>query len=146
MIWQQTYDPLGSRWLSTLVAALPVVVLLGLVALGHIRAWMAALLGLGAALAVAVFAFRMPAPAAFGSALYGAAYGLFPIGWIVLNVMFLHTLTVQSVGASSGNGTDSYAAAYHVGAVAAVIAVVAAFFVRRTSHEEPQASESLAVA
>ena len=96
MIWQQTYDPLGSRWLSTLVAALPVVVLLGLVALGHIRAWMAALLGLGAALAVAVFAFRMPAPAAFGSALYGAAYGLFPIGWIVLNVMFLHTLTVQS--------------------------------------------------
>ena len=55
-------------------------------------------------------------------------------------------LTVQSVGASSANGTDSYAAAYHVGAVAAVIAVVAAFFVRRTSHEEPQASESLAVA
>jgi MFS family permease len=55
-------------------------------------------------------------------------------------------LTVQSVGASSGNGTDSYAAAYHVGAVAAVIAVVAACFVRRTRHEEPQASESLAVA
>jgi hypothetical protein len=55
-------------------------------------------------------------------------------------------LTVQSVGASHGGGTDSYAAAYHVGAVAAVIAVVAAFFVRRTRHEDPQAGESLAVA
>ncbi len=96
MIWSQNYDPFGARWLSTAVAALPVVVLLGLVALGHIRVWMAALLGLATALAVALFAFRMPASAAFGSALYGAGYGLFPIGWIVLNVMFLHTLTVQS--------------------------------------------------
>jgi len=96
MLWPQTYDPFGNRWLSTAVAALPVVVLLGLVAIGHIRAWAAALLGLGVALAVALFAFHMPAPAAFGSAAYGAAYGLFPIGWIVLNVMFLHGLTVQS--------------------------------------------------
>lgn len=96
MPWLQNYDPFGSRWLSTLVAALPVVVLLGLVALGHIRAWLAALLGLGTALAVAIFAFRMPASAALGSAVYGAGYGLFPIGWIVLNVMFLHTLTVKS--------------------------------------------------
>jgi lactate permease len=96
MIWSQNYDPFGVQWLSTAVAALPVVVLLGLVALGHIRVWMAALLGLATALAVALFAFKMPASAAFGSALYGAGYGLFPIGWIVLNVMFLHTLTVQS--------------------------------------------------
>ncbi len=96
MIWSQNYDPFGAQWLSTAVAAIPVVVLLGLVALGHIRVWMAALLGLATALAVALFAFRMPASAAFGSALYGAGYGLFPIGWIVLNVMFLHTLTVQS--------------------------------------------------
>ncbi len=96
MVWLQTYDPLGMRWLSTLMAALPVVVLLGLVAMGHVRAWVAALAGLGAALAVAILGFGMPLPAATGSALYGAAYGVFPIGWIVINVLFLHSLTVQS--------------------------------------------------
>lgn len=55
-------------------------------------------------------------------------------------------LTVQSVSAANGSGTSSYAAAYHVGAVAAVVALVAAFFVRRTRHEEPQSTESLAIA
>jgi DHA2 family methylenomycin A resistance protein-like MFS transporter len=54
-------------------------------------------------------------------------------------------LTVQSVSAANGNGTSSYAAAYHVGAVAAVVALVAAFFVRRTRHEESQSTESLAI-
>lgn len=96
MVWLQHYDPLGMRWLSTAMAALPVLVLLGLVAMGHVRAWVAALAGLGAALAVAIFGFGMPLPAATGSALYGAAYGVFPIGWIVINVLFLHALTVQS--------------------------------------------------
>jgi MFS family permease len=54
-------------------------------------------------------------------------------------------LTVQSVNAANGSGTSSYAAAYHVGAVTAVVALAAAFFVRRTRHEEPQSTESLAV-
>jgi lactate permease len=96
MAWSQNYDPLHNPVASTAVAALPVVVLLGLIALGHLRTWMAALIGLATALAVALFAFKMPAAAAFGAAGYGAAYGLFPIGWIVLNVMFLHHLTVKS--------------------------------------------------
>lgn len=96
MIWAQNYNPLGHAGGSTAVAAIPVVVLLGLVALGRLRTWVAALLGLGAALGIALFAFRMPVPAALGAAAYGAAYGLFPIGWIVLNVMFLHALTVKS--------------------------------------------------
>ena len=96
MPWLQNYDPLHSAALSTAMAALPVVILLGLLALGHVRAWLAALIGLAAALGVALFAFQMPAAAAFGAAGYGAAYGLFPIGWIVLNVMFLHHLTVKS--------------------------------------------------
>ena len=96
MAWSQNYDPLHNPVASTAVAALPVVVLLGLIALGHLRAWMAALIGLATALAVALIAFKMPAAAAFGAAGYGAAYGLFPIGWIVLNVMFLHHLTVKS--------------------------------------------------
>ena len=96
MIWPQNYDPFGNATLSTLAAAVPVVVLLGLVALGHVRTWLAAFLGLGAAAAIAILAFRMPVPAALGATVYGAAYGLFPIGWIVLNVMFLHALTVKS--------------------------------------------------
>lgn len=96
MPWSQPLDPLGNPWLSTGVAAIPVLLLLGLVAWGRLRVGIAALLALGTALGVALFAFGMPAPAAFGAAAYGGAYGLFPIGWIVLNVMFLHALTVRS--------------------------------------------------
>jgi len=96
MPWAQNYDPFGNPFLSTALAALPVVVLLGLIALGHVRAWLAALIGLATALGVALFAYRMPVPAALGAAGYGAAFGLFPIGWIILNVMFLHALTVKS--------------------------------------------------
>ena len=90
MPWSQPLDPLGNPWLSTTVAAIPVLLLLGLVAWGRIRVSIAALLALGAAVSVALVAFRMPIPAALGAAVYGGAYGLFPIGWIVLNVMFLH--------------------------------------------------------
>ncbi len=95
MPWLQNYDPLGSVLLSTLVAALPVVVLLGAIAWFHIRIHYAALLGLVVALAVAVFAYRMPVTAAAATTVYGAAYGLFPIGWIILNLIFLYQLTVD---------------------------------------------------
>jgi len=95
MPWLQNYDPLGSVLLSTLVAALPVVVLLGAIAWFHIRIHYAALLGLAVALAVAVFAYRMPVTAAAATTIYGAAYGLFPIGWIILNLIFLYQLTVD---------------------------------------------------
>jgi lactate permease len=93
--WPQNYDPLGNPWLSTLVAALPVVVLLGAIAWLEIKIHLAALLGLGVALAVALLAFRMPADAALATAGLGAAYGLFPIGWIILNLIFLYQLTVD---------------------------------------------------
>ncbi len=92
--WLQNYDPTGRWWLSTLVAALPIVVLLGTLALIHIKAHYAALLGLGTALATAVFVFHMPARLAAVTAVYGAGYGLFPIGWIILNVIFMYQLTV----------------------------------------------------
>ncbi|RPI97511.1 MAG: L-lactate permease, partial [Candidatus Aminicenantes bacterium] len=95
MAWHQVYDPLGSVLLSTLVAALPIALLLGGLALLRLRAHVAALLGLGAALLTAIFAFGMPAGMAARSAGLGAAYGLFPIGWIILNVIFLYDLTCE---------------------------------------------------
>jgi len=93
MIWAQNYDPFGNGLLSALVAAVPVVVLLGAIGLFHMRAHIAALMGLGAGLAVAVLAFGMPAGLALRAAGFGAAYGLLPIGWIVLNIIFLYQLT-----------------------------------------------------
>jgi lactate permease len=95
MGWRQVYDPLGAAWLSTLVAALPIVILLGGLALLRLRAHVAALLGLAAAVLTAVLAFGMPAGMAVPTAGLGAAYGLFPIGWIILNVIFLYDLTCE---------------------------------------------------
>jgi lactate permease len=94
--WSQNYDPTGHWWLSTLIAALPIVVLLGTLALLHIKAHYAALLGLGTALVTAILVFHMPARLAATTAVYGAGYGLFPIGWIILNVIFMYQLTVES--------------------------------------------------
>ena len=88
-MWLQTYDPLGNPFLSTALAALPVVVLLGAIGILQIRIHLAALFGLAVALGIAMFVYRMPASAAFASAGYGAAYGLLPIGWIILNLIFL---------------------------------------------------------
>src|SRR5215510_14624341 len=96
MSWQQNYDPLHSPLLSTLFAALPVILLLGSIALLKIRIHYAAMLGLGAALAIALGVYQMPLKPAVASAIYGAAYGLFPIGWIILNLIFLYDLTVKA--------------------------------------------------
>ena len=95
MPWLQNYDPLGHALLSTLVAAVPVVVLLGLIAWLHVRIHFAALIGLAIALLVAVFAYHMPVKLAGLTTVYGALFGLFPIGWIILNVIFLYQLTVK---------------------------------------------------
>lgn len=92
MSWAQRYDPLGSAFWSTLVAALPIVALLGSLAWLRLKAPLAALTGLVVAIVVAVAVMGMPAPMALASAVLGAAYGLLPIGWIVLNVVFLYQL------------------------------------------------------
>lgn len=95
MDWVQNYDPLGSVPASTLVAALPIVGLLGLLAAG-MSAPMSAAVGLAIALACAIFGFGMPADAALAAAGHGAAFGLLPIGWIVFAAVFLYQLTVRS--------------------------------------------------
>jgi lactate permease len=97
MTWTQVYSPVnGSLLGSALVAALPVVVLLGLLAFLRVRAHWAAVLGLAAALAVAILVFGMPARLALAAAADGAAFGLLPIGWIIFGAIFVYDVTVKS--------------------------------------------------
>ncbi len=98
MVWQQVYDPFGNMFISTLLAAVPVVVMLVCLGFLHIKAHIAAGLGLAAAMVVAVFAYGMPAGMAANAAFYGGLTGLLPIGWIVLNIIFLQQL-------AEGNGS-----------------------------------------
>jgi lactate permease len=99
MTWSQNYTPLAdSIGLSALVAALPVVTLLALLAFWHVRAHLAALAGLLAAMAIAIGVYGMPVTLTLASAGYGAAFGLFPIGWIVLNAIFIYNLSVETGG------------------------------------------------
>ncbi|HEV3455571.1 MAG TPA: L-lactate permease, partial [Thermoanaerobaculia bacterium] len=97
LTWNQVYTPVaGNLLLSALVAALPVVVLLGLLAFAHVRAHWAALLGLATSLAIAIFVYGMPAQLAIAAAGNGAAFGLLPIGWIILGAIFVYDITVES--------------------------------------------------
>ncbi|MGO9338038.1 MAG: L-lactate permease [Terracidiphilus sp.] len=94
--WAQNYDPAGRWWLSTLLAALPVIVLLCAMAILRLKAHVAAVIGLLTALAVAIAIYHMPLRLALTTTAYGAAYGLFPICWIILPVIFLYQLTVKT--------------------------------------------------
>ncbi len=100
-IWSQVYNPTGSALVSTILAAMPVIVLLGAIGIFELKAHLAALLGLAAALLVAILVFGMPSGMATMSAVYGAAFGLFPIGWIILNVIFLYQLTKKRASSTS---------------------------------------------
>ena len=96
-MWQQNYTPLNdSLFLSALVAALPIFTLLFLLGVKRKPAWIAALAGLAATIVVALFLYRMPVVNMIGAATYGAAFGLFPIGWIVIWAVFLYRLTVET--------------------------------------------------
>ena len=94
--WIQVYDPVASAWLSTAAAALPIVLLLAALGLLEWRAHYAALAGLVSALAIAILVYGMPVPTALATTVYGAAYGFLPIGWIILNAVFLYNLTVHT--------------------------------------------------
>ncbi len=95
MPWPQTYNPLGSVFWSTVIAALPVVVLLSSIAIFKIRIHLSALVGLATALAIALWVYGMPLKSTIATAVFGGAFGLFPIGWIILNLIFLYQLTVH---------------------------------------------------
>ena len=94
-MWNQVYNPLDNAVLSTLAAALPVVTLLALIASGRVKAPVAAIVALAVAIVVAVYVFTMPAGLALRASALGAVTGFFPIGWIILNVIFLYRLTVE---------------------------------------------------
>ncbi len=96
-VYRQVYDPLGSSLgLSSIVAALPLVTLFVLLGVLRMRAWLASIIGLAVALIVAVAAYSMPVGDAVNSGLLGAAFGLFPIMWIVINAIWVYNLTVET--------------------------------------------------
>jgi lactate permease len=95
-MWQQVYDPFGNSVLSTIAAAVPVATLLVLIATGAVRTHLAALIALLVAIVIAVLLFTMPAGLAIRASILGAVIGFFPIGWIVLNVIFMYRLTVAT--------------------------------------------------
>src|ERR1700744_2323484 len=95
-MWNQVYAPMHSQVLSTICAALPVVTLLVLIASNKVKAHVAALIALIVANCVAIFIFTMPAGMSIRASILGVVTGFFPIGWIVLNVIFLYRLTVAT--------------------------------------------------
>jgi lactate permease len=96
MPWSQVYAPLGGIGVSALVAAIPVVVLMALLAFWHVRAHVAAGVALLAAGTIAVTVYGMPVTLAVAAAGYGAAFGLLPIGWLVVNAIFIYQLSVET--------------------------------------------------
>ena len=94
-MWNQVYNPFNNSVLSTIAAALPVVTLLVLIASNKVKAHIAAVIALVVANCVAIFIFTMPAGMSIRASLLGVVTGFFPIGWIVLNVIFLYRLTVE---------------------------------------------------
>ena len=94
-MWNQVYNPLNSQALSTIAAAIPVVALLVMIASNKVKVHIAAITALIIANLVAIFIFTMPAGMSIRASLLGVVTGFFPIGWIVLNVIFLYRLTVE---------------------------------------------------
>lgn len=97
MTWQQNFTPIGdSLVLSSLVALIPILYFFWALAIKRMKGYVAGITTLLVALAVAIFAYKMPAGTAIMSASQGAVYGLLPIGWIIITSVFLYKLTVKT--------------------------------------------------
>src|ERR1043166_1346947 len=113
-MWNQIYNPLGNAALSTIAAAIPVVTLLVLIASGKVKAHIAAIIAVVLTNLIAIFIFTMPAGMSVRASLLGVVAGFFPIGWIVLNVIFLYncvlcTRGVELVERRGGRGPQNRA-------------------------------------
>src|SRR6201746_533397 len=111
MMWSQVYNPFNNALMSTIAAALPVVTLLVLIASNKVKAHIAAVIALIVANWVSIFIFTLPADMSLRATVLGAVTGFFPIGWIVLNVIFLYRLTVEkgafeTLQTTIGGGTN----------------------------------------
>jgi lactate permease len=95
-MWNQVYNPFSNTVLSTIAAAIPVVTLLVLIASGRVKAHIAAIIALILTNLIAIFVFTMPANMSIRASLLGVVAGFFPIGWIVLNVIYLYRITVAT--------------------------------------------------
>src|SRR5213080_1827145 len=95
-MWNQIYNPLGNAALSTVAAAIPVVTLLVLIASGKVKAHIAAIIALIVANLITIGVYSMPANMSIRASLLGVVVGFFPIGWIVLNVIFLYRVAVET--------------------------------------------------
>jgi lactate permease len=95
-MWNQVYDPLHNAAFSTIAAAVPVVTLLILIASGRVKAHIAAIIAVIVTNLITIFIFTMPAAMSIRATLLGVVTGFFPIGWIVLNVIFLYQVTVST--------------------------------------------------
>jgi lactate permease len=96
MTWTQIYDPMHSLALSSLLAAIPIIVIFYLLAIRRTPGQIAGIIALTSALLVAIFAYKMPVGLALTSAVMGALYGIFPIYWIVITAIFIYNLTVET--------------------------------------------------
>ncbi|TCV95158.1 L-lactate permease [Biostraticola tofi] len=95
-VWQQVYDPLGNIWLSSLIAAIPIVFFFFALIKLHLKGYLAGTITLLLALAVALFFYRMPADRAIASVIYGFFYGLWPIAWIIIAAVFVYKISVKT--------------------------------------------------
>jgi lactate permease len=97
MTWTQQFTPVGNSviW-SSLIALIPILYFFWALAIKRMKGYMAGVTTLLVALAIAIFAYKMPASMAFMSASQGAVYGIMPIGWIIITSVFLYKLTVKT--------------------------------------------------
>src|SRR3978361_1541864 len=100
-MWNQVYNPLGSATLSTIAAAIPVVTLLVLIASGKVKAHIAAIVALIVANIITIAVYSMPAAMSIKASLLGVVVGFFPIGWVVLHVIYLYRIPVETRRAAS---------------------------------------------